>query len=239
MIGISLYHLRKSLKELEEKDFIKIIRKGQGKADTIYLTDFQSTSENPSHLLTIIEEEKKIEEEEEEFTPNINNITPKNDEPTPGSHQIGTPDDISTENVEIITCKNDEPTPDQDLDPEIPEQRTETVHQPSQEPPRGIFFTEASKRLTNDFRQVVRDESYRFFIKDKISVCYEDDENITINCLNYFIYYHLSKNYSGIAREITGKKVKFITLNGGYDGEEDTGCERDEEILKGITRRNK
>ena len=59
---------------------------------------------------------------------------------------------------------DNEPTPDKYLEPEI-------------------FFTEASKRLTDGFRQVLRDASYKVFIKDKISVSYEDDENISINCI--------------------------------------------------------
>jgi predicted ArsR family transcriptional regulator len=65
MLGISLYHLRKSLKELEQKHLIHIVRKGQGRPDTIYLNDFNSAIENPSSQHTIIEEKIKKEEEDE------------------------------------------------------------------------------------------------------------------------------------------------------------------------------
>ena len=64
MIGISLYHLRNSLRELEAKDLIHIVRPGQGKPDTIYLNDFKPASKTSSPLPSIIEEELKIEEEE-------------------------------------------------------------------------------------------------------------------------------------------------------------------------------
>lgn len=65
MLGISLYHLRKSLRELEQKHLIHIVRKGQGRPDNIYLNDFNSAIENPSSQHTIIEEELKKEEEDE------------------------------------------------------------------------------------------------------------------------------------------------------------------------------
>lgn len=211
MIGISLYKLRKALNELEQLELIHIERPGLGMPDEIRIKNLKPECSNSSHQpSSIIEEEVQIEEEK----------------------------NISTENVEIITPKDDEPTPDKDLEPDSSQKPPDYTLQSTQAPSHSIFFTEASKRLTDGFRQVLRDASYKVFIKDKISVSYEDDENISINCTNSFICGYLSENYSGVARKITGKRVKFITRNGEYDGKENTERERDEEILKGSTRRN-
>ena len=56
--------------------------------------------------------------------------------------------------------------------------------------------------------------SYR---TNKISLYYEDDENISINCTNSFIYGYLSENNAdaGVVRNLQVK-------NGDYDGKEYT-----------------
>lgn len=191
MIGISLYHLRKSLKELEEKQFIHIVRKGQGKADTIYLNDFQSTYENPSHLLTIIEEEKKIEEEDDELSiPNINNITPK----------------------------DDNSPPDKDLEPEIPKlSRTPTLQSTTAPPNHHQHqqHQQATETITNDFRDYIEPfigiNSYKHFFSN-ISVVNETHDTISLYSPHGEIIANLIKEkYSTKLANILGKNVKILT----------------------------
>ena len=132
MIGISLYKLRKALNELEQLELIQIERPGLGMPDEIRIKNLKPECSNSSHQpSSIIEEEVQLEEEK----------------------------NISTENVEISIPKDDEPTPDKNLEPDIPEISQDSGHQPSPAPPHSIFFTEASKRLTDGFRGVLRDAS--------------------------------------------------------------------------------
>ena len=79
-------------------------------------------------------------------------------------------------------------------------------------------YLEPTKQLTEGFKRVLRGASYTAFIQGKIAVSHEDDGQITINCINSFIQDYLSEYYTGNAEKITGKRVRFITLHGEYDG---------------------
>ena len=200
MIGISLYHLRKSLKELEEKQFIKIIRRGQGNPDTIYLNDFQSTYENPSHLLTIIgKEEKKIEEEE--FIPTKEEFIPIEDEKE--ELPISNTDNVDEVTPQIATTHQKQANPNVQSTTAPPDHHQHQQHQ------------QATETITNDFRDYIEPfigiNSYKHFFSN-ISVVNETDDTISLYSPHGEIIANLIKEkYSTKLANILGKDVKIIT----------------------------
>lgn len=191
MIGISLYKLRKALNELEQLELINIERPGLGNPDVIRVKNLRSECAKTSHSpSSIIEEAVKREEEK----------------------------DVLTEKVQEVSTNTDEPEPDKDFLSTETDNQPETPLESSQDIEPIPEHLEPTRQLTDGFKRVLRAASYTAFIQGKIAVSQEDDEQITINCINSFIKDYLSENYTGNAEKITGKRVRFITLHGEYDG---------------------
>ena len=190
MIGLSLWRLRATLKELEENLLITIEKRGQGKTDVIFLLPrVEETNSQPS----IIEEEDKKEIElptkplEEEVKTNpgwIGWLIDDDDKlPTKPLEEINTNLPYTPEPSQI--SKEIEPIPK---------------------------YQELTDDLLAGIQKKVRPKSFSGWFNKKICINYADQKRIEIACVDNFTKDWLKESYTSLVEKVCGKKVSFVVI---------------------------
>jgi hypothetical protein len=79
---------------------------------------------------------------------------------------------------------------------------------------------EGTQELLRAINERIRPQSFNSWFKGKIAISYEDDEAMTIRCLDRFIAGWLEDNYTALVEGIVNKKVAFHGKE-RYDAKED------------------
>lgn len=191
MVGISLYHLRKSLCELEELGLINITRRRQGNPDDIRVNDFKVKPEQVSTPNTLYEEDLK------EKNSNHTNINESSSKP-----------------LEKNTYRFDKdisPPPETDTLPT----RTSLIDTPRPNDVKPI--PEPTERLKSRLKSILRVTSYEHFFKS--SVVLELNEHITKIGVDYSVLQNdIISVYTPTIKKILGvTDVHFVPMKGLID----------------------
>jgi len=176
MLNVSLYQLRKAIKELLDAELIVIHRRGYGKTSIIRVvanTPTLQVSDTSTHTVTIEEEET-----EEEFIPKQPEVTTDNNTATTETPQNG-----FSEGLAGHTDAN-------------------TIQPVSQ-------HQEGTEELLRALKELIRPQSFRHWFEDKIAISYEDEQAMTIRCLNIYTADWLTEHYSQLVEGIVKKSVAF------------------------------
>ena len=68
---------------------------------------------------------------------------------------------------------------------------------------------EGTEELLRALNELIRPQSFRHWFEDKIAISYEDEQAMTIRCLNRYIADWLTQHYSQLVEGIVKKKVAF------------------------------
>ena len=79
---------------------------------------------------------------------------------------------------------------------------------------------EGTEKLLRAINERIRPQSFRHWFKDKIAISYEDEQAMTIRCLNIYTADWLTEHYSNLVEGIVKKNVAFHGKE-IYDAKED------------------
>ena len=190
MIGISLYHLRISLKELEELRIIKITRRGQGNTDVIEINSevenvevckprVETASNKPS---SIIGRRNNLEEEKA----------------------------VSNQNLEVLEAEKPKHTEEPvslcgDRDENACDDQG--AIKPLQPLPE---YQDENEALVASLRRSMRPASFYSFISGKVCISFSNEDKMLLTCVDTHTAYWLKQSYKSLFDKITGKKCEFL-----------------------------
>ena len=193
MVGISLYHLRKSLCELEELGLINITRRRQGNPDDIRVNDFKVKSEQVSTTNTLYEEDLK-DKNSNHSKSTLSDKTKKVQDNPPDKNVLDT----------TPTTKDTQPT-NQDV--------CNHLTRPNDVEP----IPEPTERLKRRLTSILRVKSYEHFFKS--SVVLELNEQETKIGVDYSVLQNdIISVYIPTIKKILGvNDVYFVPMKGLSD----------------------
>jgi len=68
---------------------------------------------------------------------------------------------------------------------------------------------EGTEGLLRALKELIRPQSFRHWFEDKVAISYEDEQSLTIQCLNSYIADWLNEHYSHLVEGIVKKSVAF------------------------------
>lgn len=190
MIGISIYHLRISLKELEELRIIKITRRGQGNTDVIEINSEVENVEN--------------------CAPRVETVSNKPSSIIRRRNNLEEEKAVQNQNVEVLEAEKPKHTEEpvslcgDRVENACDDQGATKPLQPLPE------YQDENEALQGDLRRSMREVAFDTFIDGKICISYGDKEKVIINCLDHHTAYWLNQSYKGLVEKLTGKRCEFI-----------------------------
>ena len=224
LIGISLYHLRKSLCELEKYELINITRRRQGNPDDIRVNDFKVKPEPISSLIPLYEEDCK--EKKKKDSPNT--ISSKTTEISSSEKTVvpetNTNTTTTTTTQPVLTSLNTPTTSTEVSSSEktvVPETNTNTTTQPvltSLNTPTTSnnvkYLPEPTERLKNQLQSILRPPSYGYFFKS-LKVLELDEQEIKIGIEYSVLQNDIIQVYIPTIQKIIGvSNVHFVPMKG-------------------------
>jgi len=191
LIGISLYHLRKSLCELEKYELINITRRRQGNPDDIRVNDFKVKPEPISSLIPLYEEDCK--EKKKKDSPNT--ISSKTTE-------------ISSSEKTVVPETNTNTTTTTTTQPVLTSLNTPTTSN------NVKYLPEPTERLKNQLQSILRPPSYGYFFKS-LKVLELDEQEIKIGIEYSVLQNDIIQVYIPTIQKIIGvSNVHFVPMKG-------------------------